>query len=460
MTLIKNKIFLFENVNKLKGVGGKISNYLRSKKITKIKDLIWDFPYSYTDRSNLAKLDQLEIGKVLTIKVKPTKYNFPRIRNLPNKVICEDDKGKINIVFFNSRENYIKKVLPLNNWVVVSGKINYFKKNYQITNPSYIEKVEGINKIQKIIPKYNLTEGLTEKMYRKIIDQVITDLPDLNEWHDESIIKQFKFNSWKFSIQKMHSSSIKGDTNNKFFKRLVLDEIISNLIILSKNRSIIKTKKSRKIFDNSISDNIFKNLSFELTQDQKKVIHEINQDLKSDKRMFRILQGDVGSGKTIVSLITLANVIRAGYQTSLMAPTDILAKQHYELSKKIFDKMNIKIDYLSGKTDPKKRKNILEKINSGEIILLIGTHSLFQKKIEFKNLGYVVIDEQHKFGVKQRMDFAQKGGKNCDVLLMSATPIPRTMMLSLYGDMDVSKLIQKPKARLPIQTFSKPEKNN
>ena len=152
----------------------------------------------------------------------------------------------------------------------VSGKINYFKKNYQITNSSYIEKVEGINKIQKIIPKYNLTEGLTEKMYRKIIDQVITDLPDLNEWHDESIIKQFKFDSWKFSIQKMHSSSIKGGTNNKYFKRLVLDEIISNLIILSKNRSIIKTKKSRKIFDNSISDNIFKNLSFELTQDQKK----------------------------------------------------------------------------------------------------------------------------------------------------------------------------------------------
>ena len=221
-------------------------------------------------------------------------------------------------------------------------------------------------------------------MYRKIIDQVITDLPDLNEWHDESIIKQFKFNSWKFSIQKMHSSSIKGDTNNKFFKRLVLDEIISNLIILSKNRSIIKSKKSRKIFDKSISDNIFKNLSFELTQDQKKVIHEINQDLKSDKRMFRILQGDVGSGKTIVSLITLANVIRAGYQTSLMAPTDILAKQHYELSKKIFDKMNIKIDYLSGKTDPKKRKNILEKINSGEINLLIGTHSLFKRKLNLK----------------------------------------------------------------------------
>ena len=187
MTLIKNKIFLFENVNKLKGVGGKISNYLRSKKITKIKDLIWDFPYSYTDRSNLAKLDQLEIGKVLTIKVKPTKYNFPRIRNLPNKVICEDDKGKINIVFFNSRENYIKKVLPLNNWVVVSGKINYFKKNYQITNPDYITSLDKIDLLKKIA-KYSLTDGLNEKAYRKIVDKVINNLPELNEWINEASI--------------------------------------------------------------------------------------------------------------------------------------------------------------------------------------------------------------------------------------------------------------------------------
>ncbi len=458
MTLIKNKEFLFEDVTKLKGVGARLSKYLKSKKITKIRDLLLDFPYSYTDRTNLVQLDELEVGKILTVKVKVIKYSFPRIRNLPNKVICEDEKGKINIVFFNSREIYIKKILPLNSWVIISGKINYFKNNYQITNPNYIDKIQKINTIKKKIPKYNLTEGLTEKTYRKIIEQVLRDLPELNEWYGKNVLKKFKFETWKSSIINMHNVSIKKDIKSKYFRRLVLDEIISNLIILSKNRNIIKTQKIKKKFDNSSAHDFIANLNFNLTDDQKKVIREINEDLISDKRMFRILQGDVGSGKTIVSLITLANAIKAGFQTSLMAPTDILAKQHYELSKKIFKNSQIKISYLSGKSDPKERKNTLEKINSGETDLLIGTHALFQKKIKFKNLGYVVIDEQHKFGVRQRMDLAKKGGKNCDVLLMSAMPIPRTMILSLYGDMDVSKLIQKPKNRLPIQTYSKPEK--
>ena len=199
-------------------------------------------------------------------------------------------------------------------------------------------------------------------------------------------------------------------------------------------------------------------MNFRLTQNQEKVIGEINNDLKSNKKMFRILQGDVGSGKTIVSFITSANVLETGFQASLMAPTAILAKQHFNLAKKIFEKTQIKIEILTGKTELKKRKKILEKLKKGEIDFLIGTHALFQKKIEFKNLGYIIIDEQHKFGVRQRMSLAQKGGKNCDVLLMSATPIPRTMMLTIYGDMDVSRLMEKPKNRLPILTYSKPEK--
>ena len=174
--------------------------------------------------------------------------------------------------------------------------------------------------------------------------------------------------------------------------------------------------------------------------------------------MFRILQGDVGSGKTIVSFITSANVLEIGFQSALMAPTAILAEQHYNLAKKIFEGTKIKINLLTGKTETKLKKNILEDLKNGQINLLIGTHALFQKKIEFKNLGYIIIDEQHKFGVKQRMSLAEKGGKNCDVLLMSATPIPRTMMLTIYGDMDVSRLTEKPKNRLPILTYSKPEK--
>ena len=247
--------------------------------------------------------------------------------------------------------------------------------------------------------------------------------------------------------------------SNIFLKRLALDEILSNLIVLSKNRKKFKEmKKNNKLFKNALSKKIIENLDFKLTESQENVISEINKDLSSNRKMFRILQGDVGSGKTIVSIVTLANVLEVGFQSALMAPTAILAKQHYNLAKKIFANTQVKIKLLTGKTEPKLRKKILLELKNGEIDFLIGTHALFQKKIEFKNLGYIIIDEQHKFGVKQRMSLANKGGANCDVLLMSATPIPRTMMLTIYGDMDVSRLTEKPKNRLPILTFSKPEK--
>ena len=459
MSIFKNKDDLFKNISFLKGVGPKLSKYLKNKRIEKINDLLWHFPYSSTDRSNMVTLDKLEIGKIQTLKVKIIKYNFPRIRNLPDKVICEDDFGQIDLVFFNSRETYIKAVLPINNWVLISGKVNYYKKKYQITNPDYITTVDKIDYIKKKIPKYSLTEGLNEKSYRKIIENVINNLPDLNEWLDKEIVKKFGFYSWKESLLELHNPKTIYDANSKYLRRLAFDEILSNLIVLSKNRRKFKeTKKNNKLFSNSLSKKILKNCSFKLTQDQNKVINEINDDLKSNKKMFRILQGDVGSGKTIVSFITSANVLELGFQSALMAPTAILANQHFNLAKKLFNNTKIKIRLLTGKTDIKTRKKILEDLKSGEIHLLIGTHALFQKKIEFKNLGYIIIDEQHKFGVKQRMTLAEKGGKDCDVLLMSATPIPRTMMLTIYGDMDVSRLVEKPKNRLPIMTYSKPEK--
>ncbi len=456
---LKNKEDIFKDVSSIKGVGPKLSKYLKNKKIEKINDLLWHFPYSSTDRTNMVALDNLEVGKIQTIKVKVLRYNFPRIRNLPNKVICEDEKGKINIIFFNSKENYIKTVLPINNWVIISGKVNYYKKTFQITNPDYITTLDKIDYIKRKIPKYSLTDGLNEKSYRKIIENVIFNLPEVEEWHDKKIIQKFGFKSWKESILKIHNPEKNIDLNNKYFRRLAFDEIISNLLVLSKNRKKFKKiKKSNKSFNNSLSNKILNNLDFKLTKNQNEIISEINMDLKSDKKMFRILQGDVGSGKTIVSLITSANVMENGFQSALMAPTSILAEQHFKLAKKMFQNIDINIELLTGKTEYKKRKKILMDLEKGNISLLVGTHALFQKKIIFKNLGYIIIDEQHKFGVKQRMSFAEKGGKNCDVLVMSATPIPRTIMLTIYGDMDISRLIEKPKNRLPILTYSKPEK--
>ena len=460
MNLINKKFFLFSSVDAVAGVGKKISTYLRKKRIEKVSDLLWDLPYSLTDRSQSTTLDKLEIGKIFTIKVRVIKYNFPRIRNLPNKIICRDNFGEIDLIFFNSREGYIRKILPLNEWVVVSGKINYFRKKYQITNPSYVTKIERLDEVKKIIPKYSLTEGLNEKTYRNIIEKVIKEIPHISEWHDDFFLKKMGFQNWKASIKDLHNPKSRKDLNSKSFQRIAYDEIFANLLFLSSNRNKIKKiKKEIKKFKGLFSNKLIDSLPYKLTNGQKKVVKEIDLDLKSNLRMFRILQGDVGSGKTIVACICAMNSIESGYQCGLMAPTAILAEQHYKLLKKLINqsKLQINIELLTGKTDPKKRKEILINLENKKIDFLIGTHALFQKTILFRKLGLIIIDEQHKFGVQQRISFARKGGVNCDVLLLSATPIPRTMMMSIYGDMDSSKLEEKPMNRQKILTLSKPE---
>ncbi len=452
------KEFIFYDVNKLKGIGAQLSKYLKKRKIEKIKDIILNLPYSETDRSKIYKLNELEIGKTQTIKVVVKKLNFPRIRNLPNKIVCEDETGRIDIVYFNSREGYIRKLFPANKTVIISGKINYFNKNYQITNPDYVTSLENQSYVAKNIPKYNLTKGINEKKYRSISEKVINNLPIIDDWLDNKFIKKNNLLNWNESINKLHNSKDSKKNTSKSFRRLVFDELCANFLVLSENRKKIKKEKKPKKFTNINSDNIKNYLPFKLTNSQNEVLNEINKDLLSTKRMFRIVQGDVGSGKTIVSLLAISNIIESGYQCAFMAPTEILANQHFQLAKKIFKNSNFKIDFLTGKTELKNKKKILKKLEIGHINLIIGTHALFQKKINFKKLGLVVIDEQHKFGVKQRLEFAKKGGDNCDVLLMSATPIPRTMMMSLYGDMDISKITEKPSKRKNILTLSKPEK--
>ena len=456
MDLLKKEI-IFSDIKKLKGIGKQFSKYLKTKKIEKIKDLLLNLPYSETDRSKVVNINNLEVGKIQTIKVVVKKLNFPRIRNLPNKVFCEDNTGKIEITYFNSREGYLRKLYPLNKILIISGKIGYFNKKFQITNPDYVKPLTEADYIKQIIPKYSLTKGINEKKYRMISEQVINNLPYVEEWIENSILKKNNFLNWKENIIALHKTK---DSQNKLsnsYKRLVFDEIIANLIILNKNRRKIKKKKTKKLFNSVISKKIIKELPFRLTKSQIIVFNEINNDLKSNTRMFRILQGDVGSGKTIVSFLVASNVIENKQQCALMAPTEILANQHFNLAKKIFSKTNVKIEFLSGKTETKIKKKIIENLEKGNVDFLIGTHSLFQKKIKFKNLGLSIVDEQHKFGVKQRSDLAKKGGNECDVLLMSATPIPRTMMMSIYGDMDVSKINEKPQARKPIMTLSKPE---
>ncbi len=449
--------YLLSDINRLNGIGNKTSKLFKKKNINTIFDLLWSRPQGSIDRSKISKLNQLQIGKVQTVIVNVKKYNFPRKRNLPNRVLCDDETGNLNCVFFNSYEGYIKKILPIGSLVTISGKIGYYKNKYQITNPTYISgDTKGIRKIDS---KYSLTEGLTEKKYNKIITDVLKNIPDLNEWHDNNICKIFDNISWKESVVELHKPQ-NAKKNGIFLKRLIFDEIFAALLISSKVRfNIHKIKKKEKKFnENSYKEEIINKIGFKLTNDQVKAINDINRDLKSNKKMFRLLQGDVGSGKTIVSLISSLNVINSGYQVSFMAPTEILAQQHFMLAKKIFDN-DIDIKLLTGKTENKDKKKIIEDLRNNKIKMIIGTHSLFQEKIIYKNLGLVIIDEQHKFGVKQRKNLSDKGGKNCDVLVMSATPIPRTMIMTIFGDMDVSIIKEKPKNRKEIKTYSKIENN-
>ena len=447
--------YLLSDLKDLKGIGLKTSSILRKKKINNIFDLLWRLPKSYTDRSKSTKIKDLKIGEIQTIILTPYKYNFPRIRNLPNKIFCKDDTGEIECIFFNSYEGYIRKILPLNKEVTISGKVTFFRNKYQITNPKYIS--ENPSLIKNKHNKYSLTDGISEKFYNKIINQILQNLPKLKEWHENEILEKFDNISWNNSIIELHKPENIGKYNSNFYERLAYDEILAFFLVQSEIRKKIKKiKKEKKIFKISKQSSVLSKLDFNLTEDQKKALNEINSDLKSNQKMFRLLQGDVGSGKTVVALSAAHNVIKSGFQVAFMAPTEILVQQHFSLAKKIFDK-NIIIETLSGKSEYKVKKEISKKLADNKIDIVFGTHAIFQKNVSFKKLGLIIIDEQHKFGVNQRKKLSDKGGDNCDILLMSATPIPRTLTMTVYGDMDLSIIKEKPKLRKEVKTYSKLE---
>ena len=455
MNIKSNYKYLLSDLTALKGVGVKTTNLLKKKNINNLFDLLWKLPKSYTDRSLSSKIKDLKIGENQTVTVTPQKYLFPRIRNLPNRVICSDDSGKLDCVFFNSYEGYVKKILPLGKEITISGKISYFKNKYQLTNPKYISEDSSL--IKQVHNQYSLTEGISEKVYNKIIDQIISELPELDEWHSNQIVKKFGNLSWNNSIVELHKPENIGKYRDNFYQRLAYDEIFSTFLVNSEIRKKIKKiKKKRKKINFNLQNNLINKLSFSLTNDQVNSLKEINKDLSTSTKMFRLLQGDVGSGKTIIALLSAYNTINSGYQVAFMAPTEILARQHYNLAKEIFPGSK-KIELISGKSDYKNKKIILEKLKNNKIDIIFGTHAIFQKKVSYKKLGLIIIDEQHKFGVNQRKKLSDKGGDDCDVLLMTATPIPRTLTMTMYGDMDLSIIKEKPKSRKPIKTYSKLE---
>jgi len=455
---------LLSPINKLKGVGPKLENIINKLGIKLNVHFLWHFPYRIIEKKYYENIHDAPINQLVTLKIVVVKHYPSKFRRQPYRVACLANETPIDIVYFNARHPVVRSVLPINSIKMISGKLEFFKNKFQITHPSSIENISDIQLLREKEPVYSLTAGLNMKSFIKLSNQVLQSVPNLEEWIDKILIKKYKFTSWKDAVEKLHNPEIDDTYNEKNFyrRRLAYDELYAHQLAICIVRTIDNRKKSIsfKSKDN-FKKNLIKNLEFKLTNSQLLVLNEIQSDLFSNKQMIRLLQGDVGSGKTIVALISMLRVIESGYQVTLMAPTSILAYQHYENISKLINKLPIEIDILTGKDKGRERLDKLEKIKNGETKIIIGTHALIQEGVNFNKLGLSVIDEQHRFGVYQRMAFNYKGFRP-SILVMSATPIPRTLTLAAYGDMDESRLIEKPIGRKPIKTSAvtlKKEKN-
>ena len=447
---------LLSPINKLKGVGPKLESIINKLGINLNVHFLWHFPYKIIEKKYYENILEAPISTLVTLKVEIIKHHPSKFKRQPYRVSCLANETPIDIVYFNARHPVVRSILPIKSFKMISGKLDFFKNKFQITHPSSIENISDIQILREKEPVYSLTAGLNMKIFIKLSNQVLNLLPSPQEWIDERLLKKYKFISWKEAIKKLHNPEIE-DTykeKNLFRRRLAFDELFAHQLAICIIRTIDNKKKSISFKNNNkYKKNLIKHLEFKLTNSQLTVVNEIQTDLESNKQMIRLLQGDVGSGKTIVALISMLSVIESGYQSTLMAPTSILAYQHYENISKLLKHIPIKIDILTGKDKGKCRIEKLDKIKNGNTQLIIGTHALIQEGVSFKNLGLSVIDEQHRFGVYQRMAFNYKGFRP-SILVMSATPIPRTLTLAAYGDMDESKLIDRPIGRKPIITSS------
>jgi len=455
---------LLSPINKLKGVGPKLQNIINKLGIHLNVHFLWHFPYKIIEKKYYENIHDAPINQLVTLKIEIIKHYPSKFRRQPYRVSCLVNETPLDIVYFNARHPVVRSILPIKSIRMISGKLEFFKNKFQITHPSSIENISDIQLLREKEPVYSLTAGLNMKSFIKISNQVLHLLPNLKEWIDERLLKKYNFVSWKEAVKQLHNPNIEDTYSEKNFfrRRLAFDELFAHQLAICIIRTIDNKKTSIPFTNNNkLKNNLINNLEFKLTNSQLIVINEIQKDLESNHQMIRLLQGDVGSGKTIVALISMLTVIESGFQTTLMAPTSILAYQHYENISKLIQDLPIKIDILTGKDKGKTRIEKLNKINNGDTQIVIGTHALIQDGVNFKKLGLSVIDEQHRFGVYQRMAFNYKGFRP-SILVMSATPIPRTLTLAAYGDMDESRLIDKPIGRKPIVTTSlilKKEKN-
>ena len=446
---------LFAKVTTLPGIGPRLVKLVEKVAGENVADLLWHLPSGIIDRRFAPKVGDAPAGKIATLIVEVLAHSPPPPRSkVPYRITCGDATGKITLVFFRGDADYLEKVLPEGETRVISGKVELFDGKRQISHPDHIGTMLQLDDIMRVEPVYPMTEGLSPKILDKAIRASLAKAPELPEWLDPAYQQRQGWQPWRACLLAAHAPASDEDLlpTHPARARLAYDELLSNQLALALVRLKARVRRGRSLAgDGSLRAKVQAALPYQLTGAQSRALEEIFADMASDTRMLRLLQGDVGSGKTVVALLSLLAAVEAGAQAALMAPTEILAQQHFETLRPLCAAVGVRVELLTGRSKGAARTTLVEDIAAGRVPIVIGTHALFQKDVEFHDLAFAVIDEQHKFGVHQRLELSDKGS-GTDVLVMTATPIPRTLTLTAYGDMDVSRLDEKPPGRKPVDT--------
>ena len=454
---------LFAALTSLSGIGPKLEALyarLLDRETPRLIDLLFHLPSGTIDRRARPKLNEVEPGTVVTVAVtveehRPAPRNRPRA---PYRILVSDDTGTLTLTFFSARPDYLEKLLPVGQTRYVSGTAEFYDGMLQMVHPDRIVDEKGFAALPLVEPVYPLTEGLALGNVRRAVDGALAKLPDLPEWQDEAWVARERFPAFSEALRALHRPHEPHDIapENPAWTRLAYDELLAGQLALALVRANMRRQAGHEhAGDGHLRAKILNALPYALTPSQQKAVDDIVADLSKPERMLRLLQGDVGSGKTVVALTAAAAVIEDGRQAAFMAPTEILARQHLKTIAPLAEAAGIEVAILTGRERGRERDAILERLALGGIHLLVGTHALFQDDVVFRDLALAIVDEQHRFGVHQRLALTQKG-EAVDVLVLTATPIPRTLVLTYFGDMDISELREKPAGRQPIDTRTIP----
>jgi ATP-dependent DNA helicase RecG len=457
---------LFAVVSSLPGIGPKLEKLMgrllgRDNEPTRLVDLLFHLPSGVVDRRNQPKLNAVTPDTVVTVAVTIDRHRPPppHRRRVPYNIEASDETGTtLTITYFNARPDYLEKLLPEGALRYVSGIATLYDGHLQMIHPDRVVDAEGFARLPLLDPIYPLTEGLHQNQLHKAITLALTRLPKLPEWQDPAWLKQSTYPSFADALTTLHQPSDIAAIAPEApaWSRLAFDELLASQLALALLRRHQRLRAGRAtVSAGALRARIVDALPYSLTPSQSRAGADIVADLSAPERMLRLVHGDVGSGKTVVALLAAATVIEAGRQAAFMAPTEILARQHYATIAPLAEKAGIRLAILTGRERGRDRDQILPKLAAGEIDLIVGTHALFQDEVAFRDLALAIVDEQHRFGVHQRLALTRKG-EAVDLLVLTATPIPRTLVLTYFGDMDVSELREKPAGRQKIDTRAVP----